>query len=299
MQHLTDEQRLIVKTIQQFVEREVIPVASRMEHRGEYPHALVETMKELGLFGLNIPEEYGGAEWTTRHSPSSSKSCPADGWALPASSGRIWCCATCCPLRHRRAEAAVPAARSRKENYAAASACPSRNAGTDLQAITTTATRRRHLLRQRLEDVGHQRATRRHIFLLLAKTDPQAQPASPGMSAFVIEKGAAGTDCRPGYRQDRLQDRRDRRSASSKISRARGEPDRRRAKDEGFKQVMTGLEAERLNVAARGLGVARAAFDEAIRYAQQRTLSESRSPNTRRFRSSWRKWQRRSRRRGC
>ena len=61
------DQQLVVQTIREFVERDVMPVASEMEHRGEYPHALVETMKELGLFGLNIPEEYGGTpvDYTT------------------------------------------------------------------------------------------------------------------------------------------------------------------------------------------------------------------------------------------
>src|SRR5262249_44454275 len=59
---LTDEQRLVAKTIREFVDRHVIPVASEMEHRDEYPDALVETMKRLGLFGLNIPEAYGGSD---------------------------------------------------------------------------------------------------------------------------------------------------------------------------------------------------------------------------------------------
>ena len=64
---LEHDQQLVVQTIREFVEREVKPVASDLEHRGEYPHALVETMKELGLFGLNIPEEYGGTpvDYTT------------------------------------------------------------------------------------------------------------------------------------------------------------------------------------------------------------------------------------------
>ena len=64
---LAHDQPLVVQTIREFVERDVSPVASEMEHRGEYPHALVETMKELGLFGLNIPEEYGGTpvDYTT------------------------------------------------------------------------------------------------------------------------------------------------------------------------------------------------------------------------------------------
>src|SRR5687768_13081892 len=64
---LTPDQQLVVHTVREFVEREVIPVASEMEHGNEYPHALVETMKQLGLFGLNIPEEYGGdpVDYTT------------------------------------------------------------------------------------------------------------------------------------------------------------------------------------------------------------------------------------------
>jgi alkylation response protein AidB-like acyl-CoA dehydrogenase len=59
---LTSEQELMVATVRQFVDKEVIPVASAMEHRNEYPHALVEQMRTMGLFGLNVPEEYGGAE---------------------------------------------------------------------------------------------------------------------------------------------------------------------------------------------------------------------------------------------
>jgi alkylation response protein AidB-like acyl-CoA dehydrogenase len=53
---------MVAQTVRDFVEREVIPVASEMEHRNEYPHGLVETMKTLGLFGLNVPDEYGGNE---------------------------------------------------------------------------------------------------------------------------------------------------------------------------------------------------------------------------------------------
>src|SRR5215510_3300593 len=57
----THERQLIVSTVRQFVEKEVMPVASAMEHRDEYPHALIEQMKDLGLFGLSVPEEFGGA----------------------------------------------------------------------------------------------------------------------------------------------------------------------------------------------------------------------------------------------
>ena len=57
---LSEEQQQIINTVRRFIEREVKPVASEMEHRDEYPHALVERMKELGLFGAIIPTEYGG-----------------------------------------------------------------------------------------------------------------------------------------------------------------------------------------------------------------------------------------------
>src|SRR4029077_11933784 len=57
---LTDVQREIVATVRDFVEKDVIPVANELEHRDEYPAEIVEKMKEIGLFGLKIPEEYGG-----------------------------------------------------------------------------------------------------------------------------------------------------------------------------------------------------------------------------------------------
>src|SRR5258708_915433 len=62
MSHATEEQRLILRTVREFVDREVIPVASAMEHRGEYPFALADQMAAIGLFGLNVPEEFGGNE---------------------------------------------------------------------------------------------------------------------------------------------------------------------------------------------------------------------------------------------
>ncbi|MGH2811428.1 MAG: acyl-CoA dehydrogenase family protein, partial [Actinomycetota bacterium] len=57
---LTDEQKAIVETVRDFVEKEVIPVADEMEHRDEYPERIVEQMKEMGLFGVTVPEEFGG-----------------------------------------------------------------------------------------------------------------------------------------------------------------------------------------------------------------------------------------------
>jgi len=143
------------------------------------------------------------------------------------------------------------------------------NAGTDLQSITTTATRHGDIYRINGSKMWITNARQGNTFLLLAKTDPGAQPAHRGMSAFVIEKGAPGMTvsrdieklgykgvetCELDFADFPV-------PAENLIGGVEGQ---------GFKQVMTGMEGERLNVAARGLGIARAAFEEAIRYAQRR-----------------------------
>jgi alkylation response protein AidB-like acyl-CoA dehydrogenase len=110
---------------------------------------------------------------------------------------------------------------------------------------------------------------RAQMFLVLAKTDPAATPAHRGISAFVVEKGAPGLTVgrdidKMGYKTVE--------TCELHFAGFRVPTDNLIGGHEGrgFKHVMTGLEAERLNVAARGLGVARAAFEVAIKYAQQR-----------------------------
>jgi len=142
-------------------------------------------------------------------------------------------------------------------------------AGTDLQAITTTARRDGESYYVDGSKMWVTNGRRAEIFLLLAKTDPAAQPAHRGISAFVIEKGAPGLTVgrdidKMGYKTVETCELHFQHFPVPAADLIGGEEGR------GFKQVMTGLEAERLNVAARGLGVARAAFEEAIKYAQQR-----------------------------
>jgi alkylation response protein AidB-like acyl-CoA dehydrogenase len=144
------------------------------------------------------------------------------------------------------------------------------NAGTDLQNIATIATRDGDSYRINGSKMWITNGRHGNTFLLLAKTDPRAQPAHTGMSAWVIEKGAPGLTVsrdidKLGYKsvetcELHFQD------FPAPVENLIGG-----VEGQGFKQVMTGLEAERLNVAARGLGLARAAFEEAIRYAQRRT----------------------------
>ena len=263
------DQQLVVQTIREFVERDVKPVASGMEHRGEYPHALVETMKELGLFGLNVPEEYGGTpvDYTTFAIVFEELS---RGWMALA--GIIGSHLVLCDVlvRYGTEEQKQRFLPRLAKGEPRGGVCLSEpNAGTDLQSISTVAIRDGGAYRVTGSKMWVTNGRYGQVFLLLAKTDPTASPAHRGMSAFVIEKGAPGLTV--GRDIDKLGYKTVETTelhfdsfpvpAENLIGGTEGL---------GFKHVMTGLEAERINVAARGLGLSRAAFDEAIRYAQQR-----------------------------
>jgi len=266
---LTEHQQLVARTVREFVERDVIPVASRMEHDNEYPHALVETMKQLGLFGLNTPEQYGGHEidYTTFALVFEEL---ARGWMGLA--GILGSHLVLCDVlvRHGTEEQKrrwLPGLAAGEPRGGICLSEP--NAGTDLQAITTAAKRDgdRYLVTGSKMWVTNGRYA--EIFLLLAKTDPAAKPAHRGISAFVVRKGAPGLVVgrdieKMGYKSVETTELHFDNFPVPAADLIGGE------EGLGFKHVMTGLEAERLNVGARGLGVARAAFEEAIRYAQQR-----------------------------
>jgi len=265
----TEEQRLILRTVREFVDREVIPVASAMEHRDEYPHALADQMAKLGLFGLNIPEEYGGTEvdYVTFARIFAELS---RGWLGLA--GIIGTHLVLCDVVVRFAT------EDQKRRFLPGLATGERrggiclsepNAGTDLQNISTVATREGDVYRVNGSKMWITNARYGNTFLLLAKTDPNAQPAHRGMSCFVIEKGEPGLvvsrdidklgyktveTCELNFENFPV-------PAANLIGGVEGR---------GFMHAMNGLEAERINVAARGLGVAQAAFEEAIKYAQQR-----------------------------
>jgi alkylation response protein AidB-like acyl-CoA dehydrogenase len=266
---LNENQRLVLQTVREFVEREVIPVASDMEHRDEYPHALVERMKELGLFGLNIPDEYGGNEvdYTAFALVFEELSRGWMGLAGILGTHLVLCDVLVRYGSEDQKRLFLP--RLAKGEPRGGICLSEPNAGTDLQAITTIARRNGDTYHLTGSKMWVTNGRYGQIFLVLAKTNPAAEPAHRGISAFVIEKGAAGLTVgrdidKLGYKTvetielyfDNFPV-----PAANLIGGQEGH---------GFQQVMTGLEAERLNIAARGLGVARAAFEEAIKYAQQR-----------------------------
>ncbi len=263
------DRELIVNTVRQFVRREVIPVASAMEHRNEYPHELVAQMRAMGLFGLNIPEEYGGAAVDTTTFAMIFEEISL-GWLGLA--GVIGTHSVMCDVlaRFGTDEQKTRFLPSMATGERRGGICLTEsNAGTDLQNIGTTAIRDGDRYRVNGSKMWITNARHGNTFLLLAKSDPSAQPAHRGMSAFIIEKGAPGMNVgrdldKLGYKSVETCELHFDNFAVPAENLIGGLEGR------GFKQVMTGLEAERLNVAARGLGIARAAFDEAIRYARRR-----------------------------
>jgi alkylation response protein AidB-like acyl-CoA dehydrogenase len=267
--YVDEDQRLVAQTVREFVDREVIPVASEMEHRDEYPDALVETMKGLGLFGLNVPDEYGGNEvdYTTFAIVFEEL---ARGWMGLAGILGAHLVLTDVLARYGtddQKQRFLP--RLAKGDPRGGICLSEPNAGTDLQAITTTARRDGDTYYIDGSKMWVTNGRRAQVLLVLVKTDASAQPRHRGISAFVIEKGAPGLTVgrdidKMGYKTVETCELHFQHFPVPAANLIGGE------EGQGFKHVMTGLEAERLNVAARGLGVARAAFEEAIKYAQQR-----------------------------
>jgi alkylation response protein AidB-like acyl-CoA dehydrogenase len=270
MLSLTSEQQLIIHTVRQFCEREVIPVASELEHRNEYPHQLVKQMQKIGLFGLNVPEQYGGGDvdFTTFAMVFEELSRAWLGLAGVIGTHSVLCDVLNLFGTTEQKQKFLPGLASGERR---GGICLSEtNAGTDLQNISTVAIREGDVYRVNGSKMWITNGRFGNTFLLIAKTNPQAKPAHKGMSAFVIEKGA------PGLTVSRDIDKLGYKSVETCELHFQDFPVPAEnliggVEGEGFKQVMTGLEAERLNVAARGLGIARAAFEEAIRYSQQRS----------------------------
>ena len=264
-----DERQLVVKTVKRFVTEEVMPVASKMEHQDQYPDSLVEQMKELGLFGMNVPEQYGGMEvgYTILAQVFEEISRGWMGLAGILGTHMVLCDVIATYGTEEQKQRFLPDLAKGDPRGGICLSEPS--AGTDLQAIATTATRKgdQYLINGSKMWVTNGR--RANTFLLLAKTDPKTQPAHKGMSAFLIEKGAPGLTvsrdidklgyktvetCELNFEQFPV-------PAENLIGGVEGQ---------GFKHVMTGLESERINVAARALGLAVAAFEAAVKYAQER-----------------------------
>jgi alkylation response protein AidB-like acyl-CoA dehydrogenase len=271
------ERTELVQAIRDWVDREVLPVASELEHADEFPGELVAQMRGLGLFGVTVPEEYGGLGlgldtyalivlelsrgWTTLSGIVNGSFIA--GWMI----------------RHHGTDEQkarlLPLLASGETRASFSMTEP--HAGTDVQSIRTTATRDGDDYVISGQKMWVTNGWRSGIVMLLAKTDPAAEPAHTGMTGFVVEKEPEVSDLpglsipMPGMRKlgykgvesTELVFDGFRTPASSVLGAEAGV-------GQGFKYFMSGIEVGRVNVAARGAGIAKAALDDALRYAQQR-----------------------------
>lgn len=268
MSGLNEEEQALVKAVTEFVERDVKPVVSELEHDNVYPEELIETMKELGLFGLTIDEPYSPGRVSTACFARVSEEL-ARGWVSLA--GAMGSHSVIAYLigqygTQEQKEKYLPGMATGEIRSAMGLTEP--GGGSDLQSIRTSARRDGDDLVINGSKMWITNARRAGVIGLLVKTDPAATPPHKGISIVLVEPGEGFTVSRDlkklGYKGIETCELafEDYRTPATQI--LGGEP------GQGFKQMMGGLEIGRIQVAARACGIAGAAFDEALKYSQQR-----------------------------
>jgi len=266
---LTQDQKDFQEAIRAFVDKEIIPVARDMEHSGEYPTAIVEHMKEMGLFGMTIPEEFGGlgVDMTTFSIVFEELS---RGWMGVA--GILGSHSMACFIiaKHGTPE--------QKTKYLPELATGTRRsglgltepgAGTDLQGIATTATLDGDHYIVRGSKTWITNARHADPLPVLVKTNPKADPRHKGMSVLLIDAGTPGFTIgkdipKMGYKGPE--------SCEVILDEVRVPVENLLGGVEGrgMQQVLSALETGRLNIAARSVGIAARAYEEAVNYAKSR-----------------------------
>jgi alkylation response protein AidB-like acyl-CoA dehydrogenase len=273
---LTEDQQEILKLVRQFVEKEILPVATDLEHKDEYPTDIVEGLKELGIFGLMIPEEFGGlGESLLTYALVVEEI--ARGWMSVSGVINTHFIVAYLLMQHGTDEQkATYLPRMATGEVRGAFSMSEPSLGSDVSAISTKATK--------LDDGGYEISGQKMwltnggsstLVAVLVKTDEGADSVYKNMTTFLIEKEAGfgetaqgitipGKIDKMGYKgidtTEMILDKH--RTTSEQI--LGGVP------GQGFYQMMDGVEVGRVNVGARAVGIANRAFELGIAYAQQR-----------------------------
>ena len=266
---LNDDEAMLVATVREFVDKEVRPTVREREHANEYPEAWIEQMKRIGIYGLAVPEEYGGTPVSMPCYVLVTQEL-ARGWmSLAGAMGGHTVVAKLLTLfgtEEQKRHYLPPMATG---ELRATMALTEPGGGSDLQNMSTTA----------LADGADQlvingsktwisNARRSGLIALLCKTDPTAQPRHIGISVLLVEHGPGLTVSRDlpklGYKGVETCELSFDNFSVPRSAILGGEAGK------GFSQMMKGLETGRIQVASRALGVATAALDDALAYAQQR-----------------------------
>ncbi|WP_372515199.1 acyl-CoA dehydrogenase family protein [Mycolicibacterium hodleri] len=265
---LNDEELLLIATVREFVDRAVKPTVRDVEHANTYPEAWIDQMKRIGIFGLAVPEAYGGTPVSTRCYVLVTQEL-ARGWmSLAGAMGGHTVVAKLLDLfgTDEQKQRYLPAMATGELRATMALTEP--GGGSDLQAMTTVARADGDELVVNGAKTWITNARRSGLIALLCKTDPHATPKHRGMS-IVLAEPAAGLEVsrdlpKLGYKGVESCELSfvDYRVPSTAV--LGGTPGK------GFGQMMKGLETGRIQVASRALGVATAAFEDALAYAQER-----------------------------
>ena len=278
----TDEQRAIIEMVRQFTDEQILPQAEHYDHEDLYPEPIVEQMKELGLFGITVPEEYGGLglDLTTYTMVVEEL---ARGWISISGIVNTHFIGTYLLMKfgtEEQRQAYLP--RMATGELRAAFSLSEPELGSDVQAIKTSA---RKVDETHYEINGQKmwvtNGLMSGLVFTLVSTDDEVQPRHRGMTCFICEKEPgvshntgphAGFDVPPkirkmgykGVESTELVFDGYRIPAENVLG---GEE---AGIGKGFAQMMDALEVGRVNVAARGVGIAQRALELALRYAQQR-----------------------------
>jgi len=268
LHELEEDELELVGLVQDWVNSEVKPVVSELEHNNTYPEALIEQMKDMGIYGLAIPEPWGDAQVSAPCYAAITEELSRGWMSLAGAMGGHTVVAKLILAYGTEAQKDAYLPRMATGKLRATMALTEPGGGSDLQAMLTTA-------RSDVDDYvvnGSKTwiSNARHSGLtaLLCKTDPDASPAHRGMSILLVEKGPGFTVSRDlpklgykGVESCEIFFNDFRTPKASLLGNTEGE---------GFAQMMRGLEIGRIQVAARALGVGRAALEDSVAYAQQR-----------------------------
>lgn len=265
---LNDDEQMLAETVRAFIDRDVKPSVNELEHANEYPADWIETMKEMGIFGLAVPEEYDGLPVSMPAYVQVTEEL-ARGWmSLSGAMGGHTVVAKLLTWFGTEEQKSKYLPLMATGELRATMALTEPGGGSDLQAITTTAIQDGNDLVINGSKTWISNVRRSGLVALLVKTNPKAEPRHTGMSIVLVEPGdgfAISKDLpKLGYKgveSCEISFDNYRTPATQILG---GEP------GNGFAQFMKGLEVGRIQVAARSLGVAAAALEDSLKYAQER-----------------------------
>lgn len=268
MTHLNEEESFLVETVRAFIDREVKPTVREVEHANKYPERWIEQMKEMGIYGLAVPEEYGGLPVSMPCYAQVTEELSRGWMSLAGAMGGHTVVAKLLTEYGTEEQKQKYLPRMATGELRATMALTEPGGGSDLQAMTTIAREDGDDLVINGSKMWISNARKSGLVALMCKTNPAAEPRHKGISIVLVEPGQGFEISQDlpklGYKGVESCELifTDYRTPKTQILGA--EPGR------GFVQMMRGLETGRINVAARALGVGAAALEDSLNYAQER-----------------------------